>query len=1355
MVTAVAAATVHHIRDTVLLTQQKMDELVEKAKQLDPPNASGPARTRVLLAARSIRVQGNVALKDRDLTLIADSFHGAGGEIQLDVPHAPTTPPSAANIAPQVGPAGRSVTVLCRFLHGARLRSTGGNGQPGRNGARGDDGADFTKPPPVFKPGTAGKNGEDGQRGGNGGGGGVIRVSYEKEFVPGGLGNLSLLSAGGQGGAGGIGGEGGAGGCKNDACTSHHPNGLKGTDGSRGVTGTAVLPIVTRFAANQFYGVAIAHLGSSGTPAAEWAAHRLQMVEYFARAYAPGKLIDGRLARDVLLDEIEGVRRLNPGLNGQMDGYLDLLRSNLTMIGLDRDLDTNLSYLSHRADFDRSRTRVDVIANRAEIKSVGLLVLGAIVELMQGQIDQINNSENQQALKENLTGESTEVIIAGENVGTAKATVDALKAAIEDRKKQLAAGEDLIGNLIDDLPALAVGIGFAALTGGAGAAFAALPAATNYVLHSDAVQNVVGEIAEDLHLDQIANGLATVQQLSSFAGLPELPASVTLGFEEFRKELRALRQGDAPNDPILHDLLSQQAEAAHQHFLAKLRQTQAEAGKKAAELRLKAIETMAGAWEGRKNGLTNEIDVLRREAITYVRNARGALDSLLRAQILMARALELYTLADGGGLPSNPDPARNGPISSTVDLTFGMPHPDAEMDFLEANDRAAVLPYFQAFLNALDFVPGDRFDATYYVPYLASGGSAFPFNRELGYDVVFDAAVPEHQPLIERFKKEQRLDFAVTLEEIAARGVFYEAKLTGVELHFDGGTYPVAFNPTVRHLGRSQQRRLPPRAQAAGNPVHHQQLVTRFELVRVNPADQDPTFAKGQKLGADLAPLAFWGRGLAASYAVIVQKSATAGPLDPDFSGLKKIRVRLFYDAFAGPADAAQLTGITLSPATLMVGATARATVSLRAPAPAGGTVVKLTSNHPAVDVRPVTVPAGERQVQVPITVGSAAAGQRVVLTAATATTAREIAVTIPKPPAINRFLKLDTSDGVQFTGPIRSLASDGRFVYATHHLSLVGNPNQPEVPGSLFVIDPADTKALKLARPPLQAGHQPARVAVSRATGNIYVLNRGTVGGGNTLTIFNRSFQRLGAEVQLGGFGVADLAVLERPPQAGPEVVYITRGIHPGGSIIAVEVGPQGAIGSPRTMLTGPRPLGITVDQQAHLLYITRYLQTGGQFEDVVEQFDPKPATPVVKQIYRAPARSQPVDIVYDPTARRLYVGMIGIAPAVPPNVTVIELNTGRVMPILTRAGVHSLAIDARGQVYAASIRGVDLIAPGVEVVPGRSHQALMAVPLAGGLPLSVAVNPLSGEIYTGDTADGTVRAAPAVHAGVVVEGR
>jgi DNA-binding beta-propeller fold protein YncE len=206
--------------------------------------------------------------------------------------------------------------------------------------------------------------------------------------------------------------------------------------------------------------------------------------------------------------------------------------------------------------------------------------------------------------------------------------------------------------------------------------------------------------------------------------------------------------------------------------------------------------------------------------------------------------------------------------------------------------------------------------------------------------------------------------------------------------------------------------------------------------------------------------------------------------------------------------------------------------------------------------------------------------------------------------------------------------------------------------------------------------------------------------------------------------------------------------------------VGPQGAVnlgpnGQPRQIPTGPRPHGIAVDQQTHLLYITRTLRTADVTDNVVEVVDPKPATPTVKLLYRAPADSQPVDIVYDPAARRVYAAMLGVAGSMPPNVTVIHVPTGRAMPVLTRSNPLALAIDARGQVYSASGGGVELIPAGIPIVPGSAAQVQLTLPLSGRGPLSVAANPVTGEAYIGDTGDGTVRAVPPVDASITAQGR
>jgi hypothetical protein len=77
--------------------------------------------------------------------------------------------------------------------------------------------------------------------------------------------------------------------------------------------------------------------------------------------------------------------------------------------------------------------------------------------------------------------------------------------------------------------------------------------------------------------------------------------------------------------------------------------------------------------------------------------------------------------------------------------------------------------------------------------------------------------------------------------------------------------------------------------------------------------------------------------------------------------------------AVSGPVRTAQLwvmpLGLSLTPARVQGGKYTTATLVLPAPAPAGGTVVPLSSNNRAVAVPPasVTVPAGARLVTFPV----------------------------------------------------------------------------------------------------------------------------------------------------------------------------------------------------------------------------------------------------------------------------------------------------------------------------------------------------------------------------------------------------
>ena len=92
-----------------------------------------------------------------------------------------------------------------------------------------------------------------------------------------------------------------------------------------------------------------------------------------------------------------------------------------------------------------------------------------------------------------------------------------------------------------------------------------------------------------------------------------------------------------------------------------------------------------------------------------------------------------------------------------------------------------------------------------------------------------------------------------------------------------------------------------------------------------------------------------------------------------------------------------QIAAITVSPSTVNGGATAQATVSLDAGAPAGGVVVQLTSSNPNVANVPVaaTIPAGSVETTFNITTTQVASSAIATLQGASGGVARSVGLTV------------------------------------------------------------------------------------------------------------------------------------------------------------------------------------------------------------------------------------------------------------------------------------------------------------------------------------------------------------------------
>ncbi len=107
----------------------------------------------------------------------------------------------------------------------------------------------------------------------------------------------------------------------------------------------------------------------------------------------------------------------------------------------------------------------------------------------------------------------------------------------------------------------------------------------------------------------------------------------------------------------------------------------------------------------------------------------------------------------------------------------------------------------------------------------------------------------------------------------------------------------------------------------------------------------------------------------AANFTVTTQavSSLTAGNISASYNGVTK---SASISLLPPPSVSASLAGLTLSPTTVSGGATSIGTVTLTAPAPAAGLVVKLSSNIPSRAKVPtiVTVPSGSSSASFSVT---------------------------------------------------------------------------------------------------------------------------------------------------------------------------------------------------------------------------------------------------------------------------------------------------------------------------------------------------------------------------------------------------
>jgi hypothetical protein len=150
------------------------------------------------------------------------------------------------------------------------------------------------------------------------------------------------------------------------------------------------------------------------------------------------------------------------------------------------------------------------------------------------------------------------------------------------------------------------------------------------------------------------------------------------------------------------------------------------------------------------------------------------------------------------------------------------------------------------------------------------------------------------------------------------------------------------------------------------------------------------------------------------------------------------------------------LTQLSLDPQTIVSGAIVRGTITLSAPAPAGGTVVALTSSHAAASAasRPETVPPGETShVFIFGTGGVTETAVDVTITATLGTSTRTAVLQIqPFLPRIARFWVdtrvLGSQSGSAYVELDRPAPSAGARIAIAVSDTVVRSPDSVFIPG-------------------------------------------------------------------------------------------------------------------------------------------------------------------------------------------------------------------------------------------------------------------------------------------------------------------
>jgi hypothetical protein len=767
----------------------------------------------------------------------------------------------------------RHVEFFVGDADGLHISANGGSGKDGQHGRAGQDLVQLQEFDPESRRTLYSfqepKAGTDGQPGVPGGDGGEVRVTW----VSGSTLTSAAEGRGGRGGTGGAGGKGGTGfyGSGNNVRSRTFPdtmpagkNGLDGRNGTAGAVGGE------RVGREQLWARVRAVLGLSGDAVAD---HWYQVGEHRFRriAGAPSetellavlKILDASILasggahasaidlRDHLLggrnalglprhaDLVPDVEywdaRLTEGLHASQGLYSELL-------GFLQDLTTQ-----HLRDAD-----LQAQAAHAE----------AALSILNGEL-KLSEADVQAA--------ESDVKYAGEQWSQIKAEVTRRKTALENAQADW-------GGLITLGFASIVGIAINVATAGAAdpwvktvlqvipdvlaisdANFEGSEAETKLLvkavtLSSDVLAGSKG--LKDLAERKDANGEVDIGRLVRESG------TLLISFAKLIKDL-----DEAGGDPALKALVKELARAGHQKSLAERARDRAVAIRELALVRVTRATEDFDRYRALVERSEHETGQLRDTALQLLTAAQACVDSALCYQFRMARAVEIYALAD---------------TSAQMRLAYGRVHPDDRADFR------------QGFVSASDFrdiLLASNMSALHDVAALKR---VFRTVLQGHWDSAMHYVVIDDPAALEQFRSTRSLSIAIGVDELDPD--HYGARAAGTILTLSGASSKTpSFESEITHYGVCRQRWWTPNEKAG--VVAEQQLEPSRQNVHVVPPHPEAPFVTGSLSAPRDRALArgFWGRGIAATWRISIKpyEYVTNGV---DLTGLTRITFGIEYE---------------------------------------------------------------------------------------------------------------------------------------------------------------------------------------------------------------------------------------------------------------------------------------------------------------------------------------------------------------------------------------------------------------------------------------------------------------------------